>query len=128
MRLITPTGAARDDLVFAGERGEYLDNSALRRRYKDALKRAGIRPLRFHDLRHIFGSIAINQATIVQVQAWMGRHTVTDRYGPPCQGRPRGRQGHTRATSPAVPKPGRTQTPPFTPSCLRAGRAVRMGW
>jgi integrase len=65
-------GAARDDLVFAGERGEYLDNSALRRRYKDALKRAGIRPLRFHDLRHTFGSIAINQATIVQVQAWMG--------------------------------------------------------
>jgi integrase len=69
-------GAARDDLVFAGERGEYLDNSALRRRYKDALKRAGIRPLRFHDLRHTFGSIAINQATIVQVQAWMGHSDV----------------------------------------------------
>jgi len=69
-------GATRDDLVFAGERGEYLDNSALRRRYKDALKRAGIRPLRFHDLRHTFGSIAINQATIVQVQAWMGHSDV----------------------------------------------------
>lgn len=62
----------RSDLVFPGERGEYLDGSALRRRYKKALKRAGLRPLRFHDLRHTFGSIAINQATIVQVQAWMG--------------------------------------------------------
>jgi integrase len=67
----------REDLVFPGERGnEYLDGSALRRRYKDALKRAELRPLRFHDLRHTFGSIAINQATIVQVQAWMGHADV----------------------------------------------------
>lgn len=62
----------RADLVFPGERGEFLDGSALRRRYKKALERAELRPLRFHDLRHTFGSIAINQATIVQVQAWMG--------------------------------------------------------
>lgn len=63
---------SRTDLVFPGERGEFLDGSALRRRYKKALKDAKLRPLRFHDLRHTFGSIAINQATIVQVQAWMG--------------------------------------------------------
>ena len=49
-----------------------LDGSALRRRYKKALQKAELRPLRFHDLRHTFGSIAINQATIAQVQAWMG--------------------------------------------------------
>jgi integrase len=67
----------REDLVFRGERGnEYLDASALRRRYKQALKRAELRPLRFHDLRHTFGSISINQATIVQVQAWMGHADV----------------------------------------------------
>jgi len=42
-----------DDLVFAGEPGGYLDGSALRRRYKAALSRAGLRPLRFHDLRHL---------------------------------------------------------------------------
>ncbi|MCA1697530.1 MAG: tyrosine-type recombinase/integrase, partial [Actinobacteria bacterium] len=29
-----------------------------------------------HDLRHTFGSIAINSATIVQVQAWMGHADV----------------------------------------------------
>jgi integrase len=44
-----------DDLVFVGEAGGYLDGSALRRRYDRALARAGLRPLRFHDLRHTFG-------------------------------------------------------------------------
>ena len=66
----------RDDLVFPGERGEYLDGSALRRRYKKALEKAKLRPLRFHDLRHTFGSIAIDQANIIQVQAWMGHADV----------------------------------------------------
>ena len=69
-RRLTDTG--RDDLVFPGERGEYLDSSALRRRYKKALKKAKLRQLRFHDLRHTFGTTAINHATIVQVQNWMG--------------------------------------------------------
>lgn len=66
----------RAALVFPGERGEYLDGSALRRRYKKALDEAKLRKLRFHDLRHTFGSIAIDQATIVQVQAWMGHADV----------------------------------------------------
>ncbi|MBA3584633.1 MAG: tyrosine-type recombinase/integrase, partial [Gemmatimonadetes bacterium] len=65
-------GAARDDLVFAGERGEYLDNSALRRRYKDAQKAAKLRPLRFHDLRHTFGSLAIRELGALDVQHLMG--------------------------------------------------------
>ena len=34
---------ARADLVFPGERGEYLDGSALRRRYKKALEKAELR-------------------------------------------------------------------------------------
>jgi integrase len=34
-----------DDLVFPGLAGDYLDGSALRRRYKAALKRAGLREL-----------------------------------------------------------------------------------
>jgi integrase len=38
--------------------------------------------LRFHDLRHTFGSLAINVASIVQVQAWMGHADIktTMRY------------------------------------------------
>jgi len=73
-RRLTDTG--RETLVFPGERSHYLDGSALRRRYKKALAEAKLRPLRFHDLRHTFGSIAINEATIIQVQAWMGHADV----------------------------------------------------
>ncbi|HEX3510591.1 MAG TPA: tyrosine-type recombinase/integrase [Solirubrobacteraceae bacterium] len=36
-----------DDLVFPGTFGEFLDGSALYRRYKLALRHAGLRPLRF---------------------------------------------------------------------------------
>ena len=61
-----------DDLVFAGTDGDYLDASALRRRYLLAQESAGLRMLRFHDLRHTFGSLAINRASQDQVQAWMG--------------------------------------------------------
>jgi integrase len=42
-----------NDLVFVGTAGSYLDGSALRRRYGAALERAGLRQLRFHDLRHL---------------------------------------------------------------------------
>jgi integrase len=71
-----------DELVFPGERGEYLDGSALRRRYDAALERAHLRRLRFHDLRHTFGSLAINRASIVEVQEWMGHADIetTKRY------------------------------------------------
>lgn len=61
-----------DDLVFPGELGRYLDGSALRRRYVDALGRAGLRRLRFHDLRHTFGTRMIGKADIRRVQEWMG--------------------------------------------------------
>ena len=61
-----------DDLVFPGVLGSYLDASALLKRYKRALAAAGLRPLRFHDLRHTFGTTMIRKADIVRVQEWMG--------------------------------------------------------
>jgi integrase len=61
-----------DDLVFSGEAGEPLDGSALRRRFKRARDAAGLRPLRFHDLRHTFGSVAIRTADPRELQEWMG--------------------------------------------------------
>jgi integrase len=71
-----------DDLVFVGELGSYLDGSALRRRYKETLGRAGLRPLRFHDLRHTFGTRMIAKADIRRVQEWMGHADIqtTMRY------------------------------------------------
>ncbi|MEO8967568.1 MAG: tyrosine-type recombinase/integrase [Solirubrobacteraceae bacterium] len=71
-----------DDLVFAGEAGSYLDGSALRRRYKAALAVCGLRPLRFHDMRHTFGTRMITKADIRRVQEWMGHADIqtTMRY------------------------------------------------
>ncbi len=65
-----------DDVVFVGEAGSYLDGSALRRRYKAALVRGGLRPLRFHDLRHTFGTRMIAKADIRRLQEWMGHADV----------------------------------------------------
>jgi integrase len=63
-----------DDLVFPGIAGGYLDASALYRRYKATLKRASLRDLRFHDLRHTFGTQVIGnpRVSILQVKEWMG--------------------------------------------------------
>jgi integrase len=65
-----------DDLVFVGTAGDYLDGSALRRRYGSALQRAGLRQLRFHDLRHTFGTRMIGKADIRRVQEWMGHSSI----------------------------------------------------
>lgn len=61
-----------DNLIFVGQAGGYLDGRALRRRYDRALERAGLRKLRFHDLRHTFGTRMIAKADIRRVQEWMG--------------------------------------------------------
>lgn len=67
-----------DDLVFPGEVGNYLDASALRRRFVAARERAGLRKIRFHDLRHTFGTLAVRGAeSLVELQAWMGHADIT---------------------------------------------------
>jgi integrase len=48
---------ADDDLAFAHPAtGKPIDRSKLLKRYKAALRRAGVREVRFHDLRHTFGT------------------------------------------------------------------------
>ena len=71
------------DLVFCNAIGRHLDGSALRRRYKRAQKAAGIRPLRFHDLRHTFASrLATSGIDVVSIQSAMGHAHIatTSRY------------------------------------------------
>lgn len=77
-----PVHTGKGNLVFVSREGGHVDGSALRRRYLATLDAAGLRRLRFHDLRHTFGSLSINSASIVQVQAWMGHGDVrtTMRY------------------------------------------------
>jgi len=65
-----------DDLVFPNATGSFMTDTALRGRYKSALRRAGLRDLRFHDLRHTFGTRMIAKADIRRVQEWMGHADV----------------------------------------------------
>jgi integrase len=77
-------GTPHDELVFPGTLGGYLDASALYRRYKLALRAAGLRDIRFHDLRHTFGTQVIGnpRVSILQLKEWMGHADIdtTMRY------------------------------------------------
>jgi len=47
--------------------------SRMRKRFKTALARGEVRPLRFHDLRHTFGTqMAAAGAPLRAIQEWMG--------------------------------------------------------
>ncbi|MEA2198025.1 MAG: hypothetical protein QOJ25_2076 [Solirubrobacteraceae bacterium] len=61
-----------DDLVFASLVGDVLGYDVMYRRYKRAQECAGVRPLRFQDLRHSFGTMAVRAFPITDVQTWMG--------------------------------------------------------
>lgn len=72
-----------DEFVFCTAFGRRLDDSALRRRYKLARDAAGLRPLRWHDLRHTFGSLLVaGGVDLVSVKDAMGHAqlTTTTRY------------------------------------------------
>jgi integrase len=60
------------DLVFVSPTGGHLEDSALRRRFYAALEATGIKHLRFHDLRHSFGTLAVQVFPLSDVKAYMG--------------------------------------------------------
>jgi integrase len=60
------------DLVFCDALGRHLGYKSLSERYRESLHRAGLRRLRFHDLRHTFGTHAIRAADPREVMEWMG--------------------------------------------------------
>jgi excisionase family DNA binding protein len=63
-----------DDLVFGHPHtGQPLDRSQVLKRFKRYLKDAGIRSMRFHDLRHTFGTtMAASGVAMRTLQEWMG--------------------------------------------------------
>jgi integrase len=65
---------ADDDLVFAHPHtGKPIDRSRLLKRFKATLKRAEVRPVRFHDLRHTFGTrMAAQGVPMRALQEMMG--------------------------------------------------------
>lgn len=74
---------ANDEYVFTNRFGRRLDGSAVRRRFERARDAAGLRPLRFHDLRHTYGSLLVaGGVDLASVKSAMGhsRITTTERY------------------------------------------------
>lgn len=72
----------RDDHVVCGRLGGPLDDSALRRRYRAAVKAAGLRYIKLHGLRHGAGSLVARQTDAVFVQHFLGHANLatTERY------------------------------------------------
>ena len=64
------------DLVFPNPVGDPFDASGLRRRFAAALTAARLRHLRFRDLRHSFGTLAVAVFPLSDVQAYMGHADV----------------------------------------------------
>lgn len=71
-----------DDYVFCGRLGERLDGSALRRRFKRAIKAVGLRPMKLHGLRHAAGSVLARTLPLVAVRDVLGhaKLSTTNRY------------------------------------------------
>jgi integrase len=72
-----------DDYVFVNRLGRRLDGSAVRRRVDRARDAMRLRPMRFHDLRHTYGSLLVaGGIDLASVKAAMGhsRLATTERY------------------------------------------------
>ncbi len=67
------------DLVFPNDAGKHNHHSNMvRRHFKPALKKAGVDEIRFHDLRHTYASLKIDQGeNIVYISEQLGHATPT---------------------------------------------------
>jgi integrase len=74
------------DLVFVNGEAKPMDGDTLvRREFLPALRRAELRQIRFHDLRHTFATLLISQGENIKfIQSQLGHasiQTTLDRYG-----------------------------------------------
>jgi integrase len=61
-----------DDLVFVDELGNHVNDWRLRNRFHTALEKAELPQLRLHDLRHTFGTLAVQAFPLSDVKSYMG--------------------------------------------------------
>ncbi|HEU4461040.1 MAG TPA: site-specific integrase [Solirubrobacterales bacterium] len=73
-----PRFTSHTDYVFRRPDDAPLDRSAVRSRFIRAQEQAGVRVRRFHDLRHTFSSLAIQQFDLVAVKDMMGHSKLTN--------------------------------------------------
>jgi integrase len=65
-----------EDRVFVNPVGDVLGQDLLRRRFKTALAAAKLKPMRLHDLRHTFGTLAVQAFPLSDVKAFMGHANI----------------------------------------------------
>src|SRR3954453_13397123 len=75
-----------DELVFPSKAGTVIDpNNLVHYHFLPCIKHAGLRRLRFHDLRHTFGSLLIQDgASLAYVKEQIGHSSIqvtVDTYG-----------------------------------------------
>ena len=77
-----PTDA--EALVFPTREAAMLDDVRIRKAFYRGLDAAGLghmrqkdNPMTFHDLRHVFGTIAVRAFPVTDVQAFMGHQSIT---------------------------------------------------
>lgn len=65
-------------IVFANASGDFRDPREVLREFHKVLDKAGVRKCRFHDLRHTFASILLNEGESMKViQELLGHSTIT---------------------------------------------------
>ena len=84
--MMTGKSSIADDLVFPSRTGTVIKPDNIVPRYMEpALAKAGLRRFRFHDLRHTFGSLLIQDgASLTYVKEQMGHSSIqitVDTYG-----------------------------------------------
>ncbi len=80
------TGGRADDLIFGNGTGNPIDaTNMLAREFRPALERAGLRQVRFHDLRHTYAALqTASDENFKFIQQQMGHASITttmDFYG-----------------------------------------------
>lgn len=77
-----PNFTSSGDFVFCGRHGQALSDSAVRRRYHAARKKAGLHAVTLHGLRHSAGSILAQGIDQIYTATVLGhaRVSTTDRY------------------------------------------------
>ncbi len=74
-----------NDYVFTTEKGTIINPRNLLRQFKELLKQAGIREIRFHDLRHSCATVLIAQGvhprTVMQILGHSQISTTMNIYG-----------------------------------------------
>jgi len=81
----TRIGGELDQLVFPGRDGKYMTSDVLVGEFRKTLKKAGLRRIRWHDLRHTYAGLMFAFGeSYIYVQKQMGHSqpsTTMNKYG-----------------------------------------------